>query len=671
MAPTTELYAQVAEYLADYRHGKVGTTKDRVFLDVKIDLQHEPALHHVLLIIKECMETIEVADQKTLVAADIIMPEVADLARQAVKTPVFGFDHVREYIGLDRLQLALQSPAETIVHLALDCLEKATKKLSDANIVGGKMGLVEHITLVWLSFSDTAVSTHAGDLLLSLLRIELKLSPKAMTGNATRLVERRLFQDPAAYRLLFRYTSDVKFDQRKNPEKSSWLECPLNRTRRSIAQGRLFEFVTKLIEISFVLAAQSQIPEIERAFRRQDRPSVPSLLDYTTHDMVDPDDPLVGRVRMDFCKSLLEVMPSTEPFQASSITVSDSSQGLTDGLGFLVQCGIHNDILKSYIDPGSQVKDAIAAALLESADVYYIATYYRNHPSHALEPKDKDTHHQILRQIFSKLDALSFSKWTIQEGQAPLDVDILKEMPLSMLIQELGKAAVQLIPVNPPNPVALRALARIFHGPNQTSTISNSLLKDGTSLPMGRQLEAKRAAGSRALFYEYVSKHSDFWANLAAAIVVLTVPSATKQAIDLAWSIACARWTELPDEPLKQDTWPMPTESRLISSSRLHPLKSGMATLLTYGPEVWEALLMRVEIPRVAPAADASSTVYDVQVMKQNVLASILEEMQKGTGRGECSEQLWRTSFLALEQTLKAWRAGPRRGNMEVQTMEL
>ncbi|KAL9111167.1 MAG: hypothetical protein Q9227_004430 [Pyrenula ochraceoflavens] len=661
MAARSELYARLAECLSSYRNGT--SADSQVLWDVKMDLQRQPGLQYVLPVIKECLETIELTGQKDLDPS--IVPEIADLAKQAICDPSFSFDHVQELITLDRIGLALQSSLDLVVDLALDCLQKATVRLSDANIVGGKVGLTEEIIIVWLSNANTAISTRAADILLDLLKTEIEASPKNLSANVTKLTERRVFQDPAAYRLLFRYTSDVLFDRDRYPDRASWLECPLDRSRRSIAQGRLFDFVVALGKISFPLVADSHLPDIELSFRRKPRSSPSSLLDFVTHDMTDADDPLVLRVRMDFCTSLLGIKPLVD-----GIETAISPPTLSNGLKFLIESGVHNDIIRLYVKPEKELQDPVTASLLGDADINYLSSYFSLHPRHALEPEFKDIHHNILQRILSKLETLPFSKWTTQEGRAPHDLNILKEMPLPMLVTEPGMAAVCAIPVNPPNPLALRTLARIFHGPEtaQRGVESFSQEEEGAQ----PEIDIIRAAGSRANFYKYITEHPDFWANLAAAIVVVSIPDATKQAIDLAWSIACARWIELPsDMPIGTHAWPLPTEPVLRSKLRTRPFRTGMTTLLALGPEVWEALLMRVEMPRVAPTADASSIVYDIQVMKEKVLTDILEEMKQDTGKMECETGLWESSFSELEQTLRDWRANPGRRNLEVKTLEL
>lgn len=641
----SDLYAKLRHHLGQYRSGQ--TTRDAGLLSsVRVDIQSRPGTQKSLVVIQECLATIEASAQIELHDARTVMPMVVELAKSAIALSQITFDHIRTAVGLGNVLNALASPSFVLIDIALDCIQKATRP-SDASLVGSHVGLVDQIVRTWLQIPDTRLSERALDILLFLLKADD--SPELQEHGVSGLVWRRIFADPRLYEELFLTTSNTR--QERPSDNSRFVLHFDSPAIRSVRQGRLFAFVLATAKLHYDKIAVSNHRHIEILFRRDPSSSHGfSLLDYVTNDMCDEDDELIDLVRYQFLTSFLEIR---NPLGA--VAQASTSWYTSPSLAYLERSQIHISTINRYLQlhPSST-----EGTLFQDSYIQYISTYFRTYPHHALAT-NRDVSQRILDVILARLN-VPRSYWSSTNKRVPRDLIILQEMPLPMLFEGPGREAYQTIPANPANPSALGALSRLFQGHHVD--ISTEAWESSVDYRSDY-----RKAGSRLLFFSYLHAHPDFWANLAAAISLVTDPTATKQAIDLARGIATANWQELPEGQIAGN-WRVPGESE---KKKVLLFRTGLAAVLMTGSQVWQALLAPVAMPKTNAAADASSIHWDISVTKFETLEDILQSMEKDIGRSETDATVWASAHELLIDRIRDWHSRRAIINPEIQTMEL
>lgn len=642
-----DIYVKFRQYLDKYRtHQAAGD--DGLLSLVKLDVQNRPQVNKSLVVVQECLVTIEASAQAQLSNAGIVMPMVADLARAAIGVPEITFKHIRSDVGLNKVLEALASPSRILIDIAFDCVGKATRP-SDASLVGGQAGLVEQIIRIWLQTPDTSLSERAIGVLLALLKLDA--APDELGYSGSGYVWKRVFAEPHLYEELFLSTSNLR-NERLSDKKSFTFRFSAPASR-SVRQGRLFTFVLEVAKLHYDAIALSNHLDIETSFQREKRSSQESsLLNYVAKDMCDEDDDLVDLVRFQFFTSLLEIQNP-----ARALATVRSAGYASPTLDYLEKSQIHSFIIDRYLSQTSS-SSSVEGSLFQDSYVQYLSTYFRIYPHHAYIT-NRIYAMKILDTIAERLD-IPKGRWAPADGRAPKDVHILQDMPPSMLFQGPGYRAYQSLPTNPANPSALRALAKLFHG-RQFSSSGGSLTKTD------ERESGFSPAGSRLLFFLYLHAHPAFWADLAAAINVTMNPDATKQAIDLARSIATANWQELPEDPITGN-WPIPSESQMQDKLNFN---TGLAAVLMTGSQVWRALLTPVVMPKMNATGDASSIHWSISALKLDALEEVLRTMSAGTGRKEIDSAVWESAYGLLVSTIREWRFGRSIVNPEIQTMEL
>lgn len=640
-----DLYIRLGQYLQRYRKGQA-TGDDGLLSLVKLDVRNRPEVHRSLVVVQECLATIEASGQTYLNSASMVMPMVIDLAKTAIGIPQITFDHIRTAVGLNKVLEALASPSPILIDIALDCIQKATRP-SDASLLGGQVGLIDQIVRIWLQTPDTGLSERALDILLALLKLDAILDHQDYRGSG--LVWRRIFAEPRLYEELFLSTSDF---QSERPSEHSRFVFRFNEpASRSVRQGRLLTFVLRVAKLRYDSVALSNHFDVEASFQRKKRAlQGSSLLDYVTRDMCDENDDLVDLIRLQFLKSLLEIR---DPLGA--VAKGRRAGYSSPTLDYLERSHLHDIIVNRY---SQQSPSSVEGSLLRDCYVQYLSTYFFVYPDHACA-MEKDRSIQILSVIADRLDVPK-RYWAPMEGRAPKDVAILQEIPLPMLFEGPGRRAYQLIPANPANSSALKALANIFHG-SQINAFERGFGNDDD------RVSGFRPAVSRLLFFMYLRGHPTFWADLAAAINVITNPDATKQAIDLARSIATANWQELPEDRVSGN-WQIPSENEMKDTLSF---RTGLATLLMTGSQAWRALLTPVAMPKMNTTADASTVHWSVFITKLDALEDIMKTMMEArTAQMETDPAVWASAQELLSRMVKDWKARRSVVNPEIQTME-
>ncbi|OKL57561.1 hypothetical protein UA08_07113 [Talaromyces atroroseus] len=169
----------------------------------------------------------------------------------------------------------IRTPSPPINLLALSLLSKANRAPSDAAIIAGDPDLVATLLELWLSTPTTEVSQAALDVLWSLLEVDhvdnetVVGSPQSVAVGQG-LLWRRIFTDKSVYGLLFSICSLT--DTETTPQ--------LSKREKTVAQGRLLDFVVKAGTLRWDYISASQIPDVESKYRSR------GLLDFAL-DAVD------------------------------------------------------------------------------------------------------------------------------------------------------------------------------------------------------------------------------------------------------------------------------------------------------------------------------------------------------------------------------------------------
>lgn len=228
------------------------------------------------------------------------------------------FSELKDRITTEKLEQGLQSPSVSIQLLILSYLLKAADTPSGAAFVAYSTSLTTVLITTWLATESTEVTDKALESLIALLHVDSPTTStyiisESSSGEAQGqgLLWQKMFSDPAMYELLFAWTSlqGSKHD----------ISTKKGQQQVTISQGRLFDFVVRAAQISWVDISTSRLSEIERKYTRSNTGNqlYGGLLKYVASDMIDTSDILMEMIRQDCFAKLLAVM---EESQSQSIT---------------------------------------------------------------------------------------------------------------------------------------------------------------------------------------------------------------------------------------------------------------------------------------------------------------------------------------------------------------
>ena len=220
------------------------------------------------------------------------------------------FDQIKDSISPLKLEQGLQSSLPSIQVLCIAYICRAADTPSGAAWIGSNTSLVKCFITTWLATESTEVTDRATEALTLLLSVDHVHSKTVVKGQGTwgeasghGLLWRRLFRDPEVYASFFHWTSS------HSPAYSSKTKKDMQQV--TLAQARLFDFLTRVAEIDWTDISQSHFPEIERRYSSpsnvEDEGSG-GLLQYAALRMVDLSDPLMNMLRQDFLTRLLTVL---------------------------------------------------------------------------------------------------------------------------------------------------------------------------------------------------------------------------------------------------------------------------------------------------------------------------------------------------------------------------
>ncbi|KAF2274121.1 uncharacterized protein EI97DRAFT_469078 [Westerdykella ornata] len=422
-------------------------------------------------------------------------------------TTPYTFDDIKD---LD-FEIGLQLAAEPFHSLLLSLLEKAASNSSHVQMLANRPNIVYAIVRLWLCTKDTAVATQAADLLVSLLRASKDES--MADGGEVQVYQygrapiwKRLFHDQSIYRLYYHYTSirDISQD----------IEPVLDKSSKTIAQGRLLQWLYQVGQLSWEILTASHMPEIERKVGLAEGQG---LLHYAALKMVDTaDDVLMHLTLIDFFADLIKNVKT--PTQANTSSVS---------LDFLKEHNIH----KSIIDNHTAKDRSLEQGFLHSRTAHYIAEYVSSYPDDSENSAETLTIRQYVQRKVRELD--------------PSDLSIIAAMPRTSLIPRhaadlRGDGCVVLnIPFRKTTPDALKTLAAVFHGP-QREEITFPLSSAHPPASPARISEERVCA--RLLTYLYLTKNPTFFSDLISHADTVAMTDTALASLTVLSALITSNW---------------------------------------------------------------------------------------------------------------------------------
>lgn len=565
----------------------------------------------------------------------VLQEDPTPLTSLGIKATAFlTFSDIQALDPPVNLIAGIKAPSPPINLLALSLLAKANESTGDAAIIAGNSELVATLVEVWLSTSTTEVAQAAFDVLWSLLEVDHAKNENgedypSNTGGQG-LLWRRLFNDKSVYGLFFSLTSLIGDEQASR----------LSKRERSVAQGRLLDFIVKAGTLRWDAISTPHFPDIESKYQSH------SLLQFSACRMIDTGDVLMHMTLLNFIRSFIEI-------QAPGLNVSrrdpSASQFSSRALDFLVKENIHQRILGFYLDP-SKV-DPIDITFLDSPITAYVARYSQLYPNHLLQSP-----REVLDRILSRIHrsfSIPSAQWA--HGQVPTgDLTVLASLPRVMLVEANRRSLnpLQAIPSNPPNKDTLNTLATIFHGPPRNSGGEPS------------ENIHKEAAAARVLYFAYLNEHANFWKDVAASADIVAIPDVALAAIALIRAVVTANWSTLSTEQVglvnANSAFTLPSEDELASNGPGLLPTSGSWAILT--PPALTTVLPYLFKPPLTysnfvagGAGDLDSAVWRIATAKYDTLVEFHAALKNSPVQEDAFEDIVKT----LEQRIRDGPQGP------------
>ncbi|KAJ5833694.1 hypothetical protein N7474_002005 [Penicillium riverlandense] len=583
----------------------------------------------------------------------VLQEDPAPLTTLGTKaTASFTFTDLRAIDPPIDFVAGFKTPSPPINLLALSLLGKAGQASSDAAIVSGDSDLVVSLVELWLSTSSEAVAQAALDTLWALLEVDLasplekeEYDHTAHNAHAGQgLMWRRVFTDKDVYGLLFGLCSlrdDAPGD--------------LSKRKRTLAQARLMDFLTKAGGVRWDIISQSQVPDIEAKYDSS------SLLHFAACQMVDQSDVLMHMTLLNFFRDLLEI---DAPGLVARSYVQSASTFSSPALDFLCSQNLHRKVLEYYLDESKL--DVVDARFLAGPVMVYVARYAESYPNHLLQNPPP-----LLDGIISRVNrslAIPSAQWA--HGEAPAGhLAVLASLPRVLLVEagKHGANPILKIPTTPPNEEALHALGKIFHGPPRTEMSDSMDLNTSGQTPTDWHHEA---AAARVLYFLYLNNRPTFWSDVVAAADIMAMKDIALAAINFMKAVVISNWQPLPPAShvsnASSSRYQLPAEESLgqvsPASSGLLPISGAWATLTP--PALTTLLPYLFKPPRSyaefvgGGAGDSQNAVWKVATAKYEVLVALYNRLCEQGGQMEGFEDIMRT----LQQRVNEGPWGPVTG---------
>jgi hypothetical protein len=527
--------------------------------------------------------------------------------------------------------------------LMIELLSKATGNASDAAHAASMLEAMQALVRLFLCTNDTGVAMQAGQLLLDLLKVDRPrqgiAGPDWRSGGGQGLVWKRIFGDRDVYNVFFEACSlDVQG------------EVQLSKNQKTIAQGRLLEWLPKVGGMNWTAVTHSHHRDVENKFGVQS-----GLLDFAALKMVDyKEDVLMHQCLVLFFSALLS---ETRPLDTGTMQQHDSF-----GLQYLIMHGLHARTAAIYLQlPGSN-PHPLEITFLYGAAAEYVGTYASNYPDHFLASQMPA---QILDRLRHTLD-LSPAKWAHSDSPKH-DLNLLASLPRKALLPngdgsgDWNTSPVSLLPSKSTNADVLNTLATLFHGP-QSKTITYPPSTTGNGTPLQTLKEAEEGAAARALYYHYLANNPRFWGDVIKHADTVALKDLALVAVNCISAVITATWP------------PADSTSDFVLPSSIATPASGHLAILA--PPALEYVLPYLLSPPktfanlVGGTGDSESAAYQVAVAKFEAVR-LLHERLKGqmeVAPGEGYEAILETVAMRLQQGVlpQGAEVGGRVGTLEL-----
>ncbi|KAK5108933.1 hypothetical protein LTR62_007648 [Meristemomyces frigidus] len=402
--------------------------------------------------------------------------------------------------------LAVGDGMTSFNRLMLCLLGKATTKASNAEQAAGMLETMQAVVRLWLTTEDTGVAGQAGELLYDLLKID------GRGDGGQGLVWKRIFGDRDVYYVFFESCS-------------LGLEAAgLSKSRKTIAQARLLEWVPKVARLNWSEVSRSHHRDVEERFQSGGG----GLLDFVALKMVDfKEDVLMHRCLIDFCSALLV---ATREMDTHTMAQHDSF-----GLQYLIMHGLHARTAAIFLQV--QAVDPIDTMFLYGPAANYLSTYASEYPKHYLAgqmPK------QVNERLLHTLD-LTPGRWVYSDSPKH-DLHLLASVPRQSLLP-YNQCPVALLPSKTTNADVLNTLATIFHGPEP---LALAFPASETRPTQSSEQYADECAAARALYFNYLAANPLFFSNLIKHSDTIALKDLALAAINCITAIITANWSPTP-----------------------------------------------------------------------------------------------------------------------------
>ncbi|KAL1968938.1 hypothetical protein VTN77DRAFT_772 [Rasamsonia byssochlamydoides] len=620
---------------------------DKIIADPSTPLD-VPAIDKLKLEITENTDRTVAASLITQISQilPILREDPTPLTTLGIKSTAFlTFSDIQAIDPPVNLVAGIKAPSPPINLLALSLLGKASGSPGDAAVVAGNSDLVVSLVELWLSTSTTEVAQAAFDVLWSLLEVDHTGSLKTESdGNGTQetargqgLMWRRIFTDKDVYGYLFSTCSLV----------DAGVPGQLSKREKTVAQGRLMDFVVKAGALRWDAITSSHIPEIESKYQSS------NLLHFVACRMVDTGDVLMHMTQLNFFRELLQI---DAPGLGIPNRSHSSSPFSSRALDFLMEQNLHQMILDYYLDASKL--DSVDAMFLSNPIMAYVSQYAQLYPNHLLQ-SPRELLERLLTRIYRALSipSVQWAHGTVPTG----DLTVLSSLPRVLLVDASRRALspLQAVPSNPANKDCLNALARIFHGPPKSENSSSLNVVSGA--PTDAQ---KEAVAARILYFIYLNDHANFWQHIVTAADIVAMQDVALSAIALIKAVITANWKTLSTE--EAQNVPADAPFKLPSEDELNRLSSSTSGVLPTSGS-W-AVLAPPALTTVLPylfkppqsyanfvgggAGDTESAIWRIASAKYDVLVALRDALRGAAVQVEGFADIVRT----LEQRV---REGP------------
>jgi hypothetical protein len=398
----------------------------------------------------------------------------------------------------------LQVASPVFNNLILSLLEKADQN-SARTLASAHPHLFIALVELWLGTQDEGVADKAGKVLVQLLKIDL---PTSGTIGLDGPVWKRVFRDKDVYERIFAIT-----------DSNTGRDTSLNRSRKTIAQARLLDWLPVVGALDWTAISQTYLPEIEASFGLPSGQQ--SLLDYAMSYMVDyKRDVLMHRTLIAAYEALLNINPSNSLLRSPA-------------LEFLTKNGSHKRTLNYYTTPDDPSHEPLDLSFLYGPAAMYTARWAETYPQDLEAPRNAELKNKILKKIKAAV-SVPAARWAHAHSPSE-DLHVLSSLSPSTLLALGSNNPVLSIPSRAANTDALNCLATIFHGP-----IQEPLTFPTPQTP--KPNEANEIKAAAALYNQYLTHNARLWTDVVTHADTVALKEQALAAIALVKSILTARW---------------------------------------------------------------------------------------------------------------------------------